>query len=424
MKKLLLLWILEGKCLLKRLPGMLAVVFVLLFLLAVAGIGGLRFIGKDTPVLSVTVALIADESTGDETNDMTELALAYVEGLDSFSSFCNIRSVSEEEAFRMLESGEAAAVLRLPEHVVEGILTGENRPAVIYFPQDAGIEALLFRELADAGVQMLQVAQAQIYGAGDTMRAYEMTEKISILEGEINRSDLAFALDRLALYRMEHINATGNVSLAEHLAAAGFVYFLLLLGMVCYPIMRPYSKVLQGQLRRWEIGSMAPMIGQWCMGLVVLIIGGVGYGVLIGRLGILTSGIQIFGDVSIYDIDLFSQFIKEPGVTLLIFFFINTWNMLLIQIISDETAYILFVFLISTIMTYVSGGFIPMAYLPEAVRRIGELCPVTYLIEAAESLYLTGLDNRIVWLLVLYGCCFGLAAGIWRYVSQGNVQVS
>lgn len=420
MKKLLLLWVLEGKCLLKRLPGMVAVVFVLLALLAIAGIGGLRFLGDDTPVLSVTVALIADESTGDETEDMTELALAYVEGLESFSSFCSIQPVSEKEAFRMMESGEAAAVLRLPEHVVEGILTGENRPAVIYFPENAGIEASLFRELADAGVQMLQVAQAQIYGAVDTMRAYGMPEKISALEGEINRSDLAFALDRLALYQMEHVNATGNVSLTEHFAAAGFVYFLLLLGMVCYPVMRPYSKALQGQLRRWEIGSVTPMLGQWCMGLALLTIGGVGYGVLIGRMVISISGTQMFRNMDIGSINLLSQFIKEPGVTLLIFIFINTWNMLLIQIISDETAYILFVFLISTIMTYMSGGFIPMAYLSKVVRQIGEFCPVAYLIEATESLYLTGLDNRIIWLLVLYSGCFGLIAGIWRYVSQSR----
>lgn len=397
---------------------MMAVVFVLLFLLAIAGIGGLRLIGKDTPVLSVTIALIADESTGDETADMTELALAYVEGLESFSSFCSIQPVSGKEAFQMMESGEAAAVLQLPEHVVEGILTGENSPAVIYFPRDAGTEALLFRELADAGVQMLRVAQAQIYGAGDTMRAYEMTEKISVLEGEINRSDLAFALDRLALYRMEHVNATGNVSLAEHFAAAGFVYFLLLLGMVCYPIMRPYSKALEGQLRRWGIGSVAPMPGQWCMGLALLTIGGVGYGVLIGRLGISISGIQMFRNMNIGSINLLSQFIKEPGVILLMLIFINTWNMLLIQIINDETAYILFVFMSSTIATYVSGGFIPMAYLPEAVRRIGEFCPAAYLIRTAESLYMTGLDNRILWLLALYSGCFGLAAGIWRYVSQ------
>ena len=191
--------------------------------------------------------------------------------------------------------------------------------------------------------------------------------------------------------------------------------FLLLLGMVCYPIMRPYSKSLRGQLRRWWIGTVAPMFGQWCMGLAVLMIGGVGYGAFMGRLGVLTSKIQILRNMNIGNINLLSQFIKEPGVILLIFILINTWNMFLIQIISDETAYILFVFLISTILTYVSGGFIPMAYLSEAVRWIGEICPAAYLIEAAESLYLTGLDNRIVWLLVLYSGCFGLTAGIWRY---------
>lgn len=420
MKRLLLLWILEGKCLLKRLPGMMAVVFVLLALLTMAGIGCLHLLEKDAPVMSVTVALIADEPAGDEAEDMTKLALAYVEGMESFSSFCRIRSVSEEEAFRMLETGEAAAALRLPERVVEGILSGENRPVSIYFPQDAGIETALFQELADAGVQMLQTAQAQIYGAGDTMRAYGMTEKISVLEGEINRSDLAFALDRLALYQTEQVNASGSVTLEEHLTASGFVYFLLLLGMVCYPIMRPYSMALQGQLRRWGIGSVAPMFGQWCMGLAVLMIGGVGYGFFVRRLDMLISGMQIFDVMNANEIDLLSQFTKEPGVILLILVSINMWIMLLTQIISDETAYILFVFLVSTIMTYVSGGFIPMAYLPEAVRQIGEFCPVAYLIEAVESLYLTGLDNHILWLLALYSCCFGLSAGIWRYVSQSK----
>ena len=137
-------------------------------------------------------------------------------------------------------------------------------------------------------------------------------------------------------------------------------------------------------------------------------------------MGTLISKLQIFDIVNNRDINLLSQFIKEPGVTLLILISINTWIMLLAQIISDETAYILFIFLSSAIMMYVSGGLIPMAYLPETVRRIGEFCPVAYLIKVAESLYLTGLDNRIVWLIVLYSVCFGLAAGIWRYVSQSK----
>ena len=52
-------------------------------------------------------------------NALTDMAVAYVQEMESVKALCSMERVSEEEGLALLQEGELAALVMLPEKVVE-----------------------------------------------------------------------------------------------------------------------------------------------------------------------------------------------------------------------------------------------------------------------------------------------------------------
>ena len=403
MKRTLILWKLELKRTIKLLPAMLLEVALLFAILGAIAYGVSKFLYRDSPMLQITIALIEEEE-----NPLTDLAMQYIQGMESIADTCRFLVVSEKEGFSMLQEGKAAAVLVLPGGMIDGIINGNNVPVQVYFPENAGIESALLKELTDAGVQMLRVAQAEIYGVYDTAKNYGALEQLSVLEGDIDRFNLAFALERLALFQVKEVSATGTLSLLQYSIASGIVFFLLLLGMACYPVMQSYPAVLQRQLLRQGISVGQQCAGKWLCGACSMGIGLFSLFLMIkGLAGVLGYAAWI-PEVRI----------GQGIVCVIILLCMTTFIYFIFQLADNGTAAILLLFFLSVVMIYCSGGFLPSAFLPEAVQKIGRILPTTYLIEAAGSLYLGKMSGRTIGILLCYTVLFWMAAyGIRKKVS-------
>lgn len=401
MKRTLLLWKMELKRTLKLLPAMLLEALLILAILGAVMFGMTKLLYRDSPMLQITVAVVEEEE-----NPLTAFALQYIQGMESISAVCKFAMVSEEKGFAMLQDGRAAAVLVLPDGMVEGIMNGSNVPVQVYFPENAGMESALFKELTEAGVQMLRVAQAEIYGIYDTAKQYDALEQLSVLEADIDRFNLAFALDRLALFQTQEISATGNLSILQYAAASGVIFFLLLLGMACYPMMQSYPAVLQKQLMRQGVGAAGLYFGKWLCGLCGM---GIGFGAFFLLVkGILTSlGFRAWMPVA---------GVKQTMTCLVILLCITTFTYMIFQLMGNGTSAILLLFFLSTFMIYCSGGFLPSAFLPDVLQKIGKYLPTTYLIEAAGSLYKSRIPGRTLGILLLFTALFGA-------VSYGGLRM-
>ena len=387
MKRTLILWKLELKRTIKLLPAMLLEAALLFAVLGAVAYGASKFLYRDSPMLQITIAVIEEEE-----NPLTDLAMQYIQGMESIADTCRFLVVSEEEGFSMLQEGKAAAVLVLPGGMIEGIMNGNNVPVQVYFPENAGIESALLGELTDAGVQMLRVAQAEIYGIYDTAKNYGALEQLSVLEGDIDRFNLAFALERLALFQVKEVSATGNLSLLQYAIASGAVFFLLLLGMACYPVMQSYPAVLQGQLLRQGISIGQQCAGKWLCGVCSMGVGSLSFFLMIkGLAGVLGYAAWMPGIG-----------IGQSIVCVIILLCITTFIYFIFQLADNGTAAILLLFFLSVVMIYCSGGFLPSAFLPEAVQKIGRILPTTYLIEAAGSLYLGTTSGKTIAVLLCY----------------------
>lgn len=413
MRQKVLYLYMEIKKTLRMFPRMLLQAILLMFLIGMIAFCGAASMHQDPLAASVDIAVVVRED-----NMMTRMALNYVENMESVAQLCRFRQMSEEEGFGLLQRGEAAALILLPEQLVEGIMNGTNPTVEIYFPKNAGLEALLFRELTESGAGLLRVAQAQIYGVYDTAAEFEMMEQLSQMEAEIDSYNLAFALDRLALYDTENVSVFGSMNAVQFYMASGFILFLLLAGMALYPVVQREPQVFRRQLERNGTGLAWQCFCQWSCGALCM-------GLLCGILWIVAKLVMILmpeeavaqlaaGSGSRYPAGI------GIGIMALTVVTITTLIYLLYSLAGSRTSGILLVFLFSVGMVYLSGGLVPAMFMPEPMQRIGARLPTAYLIQACGG-FLAGRGTAVAGQYVqctVALCGYTAVAGIAAYLLQ------
>lgn len=390
-------------------PRMLLQAIMLMVLIGAIAFCGTKIMEKEPLAVRADIGVVVRED-----NTMTRMALGYVENLESASQICHFVQMTDEEGFRSLENGHIAALIVLPEQLVEGIMNGANPSVEVYFPENAGLEAMLLRELTESGTGLLRVAQAQIYGAYDTAAEYGLTERLSVMEGEIDSYNLAFALDRLAVYQEETVSATGKMSILQFYAASGAILFLLLTGMAVYPVVQREPQAFRKQLARQGTGDAWQCFCKWLCGFLCM-----------GMLGMIAwAGLKIVGFFVPETAEKFTSALSgggrgshaavQTGVVLLIVITVATLIYLIYSLAGSRSGAVLLIFLLSVVMIYLSGGLVPSMFLPKAMQGIGDKLPTAYLIRAAGGI-LTGYQADALRQHVIGMCCYTVVFGVASY---------
>ena len=390
-------------------PRMLLQAILLMVLIGVIAFCGIKSMEQEPLAVHVDIGVALREDSR-----MARMALSYVENMESVSQLCRFVQVSEEQGLVMLEEGELAALVVLPEQLEEGIMNGENPSVDVVFPENARLEAMLFRELTESGAGLLRVAQAQIYGAADTAKEYALTGQLSVMETDIDSYNLAFALDRLAMFDEEEVSATGRLSVLQYYAASGVILFLLLLGMAAYPIMQREPAAFRSQLMRQGVGRPWQFFCRWfcgfmCIGLLAFVIWMVFQigGLLAPEMkGQLASALVSGRNHAAMNVCM--------GVILLIIVTVATLIYMIYSLAGSRTAGILLIFLVSVSMVYLSGGFVPSVLMPQAMQTVGEVLPTSCLIRAFGGL-LTGYSKAALGQCVAGMCAYTVIFGTVGY---------
>lgn len=401
---------LEIKKTIKIFPRMLFQAILLMALIGVIAFCGAKTMERDPLAVNVDIGVVVRED-----NAMTHMALGYVQNMESVTQICHFVQVAEEEGFRQLERGEIAALIVLPEQLVEGIMNGINPTVDIVFPKDVRLEAMLLRELTESGAGLLRVAQAQIYGVIDTAAEYGLTDQLSVMEMEIDSYNLAFALDRLAMYDEETVSVTGRMSLLQYYVSSGMVLFLLLSGMAVYPVMQQEPFVFRKQLARQKVGMLWQYFCKWLCGLICI-------GLITGVMWVLFRIVGIFAPEAVEDLSsaLISGRNRSPvgiqmGMILSMLIVVTALVNMIYNMAGSRTGSILLIFLISVIMVYLSGGFIPSLLMPKTMQAVGGRLPTAYLIRAFGGL-LVGYGDGVLGQCVAGMCAYTVVFGMVGYV--------
>ena len=348
-------------------------------------------------------------------NALTDMAVSYVQEMESVKTICNLERVSEKEGFALLQEGELAALVMLPENVVEEIISGRNTPVTVYLSGGNGLvsgefgnlKSMLFQELANSAVGMLETAQAEIYAVqyvlGDSF--YAESDLVQELYDDINRFNLGAAAGRENLFRTKTVSVTENDTYVIYYGSALLAVYVLLAGLFfggffCHGEM--WRTILEKRLGVWRVWQVI------C-------------GFLAGLLPMIVTGLLPFAALAL-------PFVREQlsvrfslgviGLLFLVMAFGVLYFMLIYRIFGEKRNALLAIGLLTLMQAYLSGCIVPSALLPDLAYSVGRYLPASFL-KSAFTVVLSGdaqkLSSAALGLLTWSVVLFVLNV-VWTYL--------
>lgn len=314
----------------------------------------------------------------DESKAM-RLAKNMLESMDSVSTALDIRYVTEEEGTELLKNGDIAVLVIIREKTVSGIMHGDNIQIEILFPENSGYEAAIFKEFADAAVNMLSSAQAAVYSVYDFYDAYH---KYPLRGDAIDRLNMAYitaALNRNHIYRETEVVVTGELSIAEYYLCGGLVLFVMFFSIMLTGFMGRGSRDISARLKMAGTGYYeqvtAALAAPVCICLLfIFIMGGV------------ISGAKMLWPNVLKRIS-YGQIWGTAVLMIPVCITVCAFALMICRFTEHVMAQVMVIFLASLLQGFITGCFIPQILLPEVLENISVFLPAHYMIELLSGTF-------------------------------------
>ncbi len=335
-----------------------------------------------------------------EENALIRLAVSYVENMEAVKGLCRFVPVEEEEGKRLLQEGELAALLVLPENMIEGILGGSNEPASLYLTENPSPEGLVFEEFAGAATGLLQTAQAEIY-AMHALTEYFQAESSGLAQAyqEIDAFNLGIVMEREQYFKFRRLSETGNTGFAVYYASAFFTLYLFASGMFLGGFLKRSREEMLLLKKRGGIAYGTQLLGRTFIttGCMLLLLFAAG---LMWLSGSVREALQISFSMQSILLAVLAACCAAAGL-------------LFVYLLAEgERSAVLPAGFAVVFMCYVSGCFVPSAILPKVVNRLAAALPTTYVKKAFTALFSGGKEDALktAVLLCIFLVCFLLGA--------------
>lgn len=327
-------------------------------------------------------------------NRITDLAVSYIQGMESVESLCSLEAVTEQEGRRLLKSGELAALIVLPDDVLHEILSGSNTPAALYLPRKrsgavsgGGLRAvggMLFEELASAGIGMLGTAQAEIYASGAILQELSAEygagpfadDILQSMYDDINRFNLEAVGGREKLFRKKTLSLTENDTFAVYYGSAVWTVYAMLAGLFFGSFCRRGSLQQTMLERRAGVGFALQLAARCLAGSMLM-------------LAVLSLPLLLFLIPRVRQ--MLSVTVSPAGMLgfFFIVIFMTIYYMMIYQIVEKRESALVVTGVLAVLQAYLSGCLIPSVLLPGAAAFIGKFLPAA-MVKKGFTILLTG----------------------------------
>ena len=333
-------------------------------LLLILGIGIFlisHFIFQSTSFETVHVGLTISKE-----DDATRLVSRVVSSMDSVSSICKFYYMEKEEALRNLENGDLQVVIDLPDNFYQDVDFGINTPATVYFPYNTTINEAVFGELLIDGVSIIQTSESAVYASFDVAKNKELLVEWNQIGNIISRIYINMALMRNKIFNQTVFSSMGSANIYEYYFASGITIFLLLSGLNFGLFYKSKLKAVEQKLKlygmtEWKIGLVRICVMTlllWIQGLILYFAG-----CLCSKL-FETSFLRF--DISV----LFALIPLCIGISAFFHFVYRVARE------GMQGTVLLLILIIGMVLC--SGAVVPTAYIPDAVKKIGSIMPLTF----------------------------------------------
>lgn len=383
----------ELKRVARRLPSLFLGAIVLALLVGATSFCALisAQIRGEKQEVGAKVALVAPQDS------LTDLAVLFVEGMESVNEWCSFERYTFPEGMHALKEERVVALIEIPEDMVESILDGRNIPAKLYLTGEENVGSRLLETMAATGVCLLQTAQGEIYATADMLETYAFEDTQESLYSQINLYNLELVINREQLFKTKTLSETGTISVGAYFGATAVSLFSLMFGLLFADFLLEHT-LRDAVLHRRGLLMGAQVLGRWKILTLVNFLWSLGLLVLICVLIDPTEGI-------------WNCFCKCMGGSLYLLAAIaciTAVYLLLGNIVKDKMAYMFTLGVGIFACGYVGGYFLPSGLLGEQVKEIAAFLPTTHMHRICSGI-LAGQEQSpnllclILWLLISLG---------------------
>ena len=330
--------------------------------------------------------------TNDAENDYMTKAIRYISNMNSTSLALDFEVMPEEKAMQALKKHDVIAVMLFPDDVINGILWGRNDPIEIRFSDTDALSSVFLSELTRSGAMMLSAAQADTYSAAELYYALGAEGELGAAYDDIDMMNFSYVLAREKMF-------TTSETLPVFLCyiASAVLLFLFFSSSAFAPALKMEDRSFYDLLFSGKTKTSAYLVVRLLANWLVLF----------------AFTLICFIAASMLPKHSFDSFTLSLNVNarhilclFLISGFISAFALFLHQASGSAPVAILLQLTLSVVMLFCSGGILPAAFLPAALRRFGTLLPTTVLSEdlrillSGEGSYAHG--RLLLWILGLY----------------------
>lgn len=380
----------EIKRVLRFLPHIMAGALALCFIIGIISFSASKLLYEEKNKNKVNIALSMPK---DEKS--AKLMISILKDMKSIKENCNFIEVDNEEtAYKMVKDNDAYGAIIIPKHFVKDILDGTNTPATVILPDKSSIEAMLIKDLIDAGTKSLASAQAGIYAITYEYEEIFHERLTKELQDSINIKYFDHTLARESYFKHKVISATGDLTAFQYYISSGIVLFMLLLGMGFSKALSPNNNAFYEKLKPYGISKGIIILNRIISIFVIYII-----------ISFIIFGIYV-AISNYFELEILSFKIRDYILLLVVMLCTASFIVSIFTVAESQISGSLLLFITTVAMNYISGGFIPTVFLPKAIQSLAPYMLTNILAKQIGNVFLE--EVNIKGFLLVIGATIGI----------------
>ena len=351
---------------LKRLRGYIIPILVaVLILLGVCSVSGIVISGHIYKDKSFTTVKLAYYLPDDDDMKYNRLALGMLEEMQSIEEAVTLMQVSTiDEGYKLISDGEVLFFIIVPERFFSGIMDSTNPPLDIVVKDTTSASSHIANELFMSYATYLGIAQAGIYSALDTVRSHGLdSTEISDIQNRVNLIYLDRALNKDGYIEQKDATNEGHLTLLQHYIAVAVMLSLFFMTFIIAPLIKDYNYGIKELIYSNGLNDIHIFVCNF----------------INTSLSLFIAFIPCMLAVSIaFKSSYALGFIVAIPVILFMALIINVINSLSKNTIVNHMTLLA----VTLILTYIGGGILPNAMLPQIIQHISTFMPGKYMISA------------------------------------------
>lgn len=364
-------------------------------------------------VEKINVAIV-----NEDTNPFTEILIGYITSDESFSQNINFSVDNMESAKSLLSDGKYDSIILIPDQFLNDIISGENKSFKSYMGNISSVEMIAINELLKSAAKYISSSQVGIYSTLDYLR-FKADTSDNIYNQGLTGINLYFSkivLGRKAMLEVRHVSSSGTHTLPEYYFLSLVVVFMLLYSMLhVYSIHEVFNNSFLLKIKSSRISFVKIMFSKFLSVFILNLI-----------LFLIVFFAFYVGMRSIFEFDIILN-IKNIILMAVFLVMVSLFAVMSSLLFNEKNSCYIFILIATIAMTFISGGFIPSAFLPEIFDKLKLFTINYYCIWLLSGFFSLNVNVKILIFsnflsIFMVGLILFVSRDLFKYNKSGGIN--